>query len=86
MRRAQSAKHWISPEKETEIEIQEAAHLEALLFLLTSQAVEKNEDEENDESYFLINVDKGRRLGFYDSSDVRYAEVVSSKQGFVLIL
>lgn len=76
----------MSPAKVNEIEIQVVAHLGALTFLYTRGVVVDNDVENADETHFFINVDNGRTLGFRGSSDVKYTDVVSGREGFTMMV
>lgn len=43
---------------------------------LNSGKVDENYIEYSDEIHFVINVDNGRNIGFYGSSDVKYVDLV----------
>lgn len=42
--------------------------------------------ESADETHFLINMDKGRTLGFHGDERVKYADVTSGGEGMTMMI
>lgn len=80
--RDQSGNYRMSPTRENKIEIQVAAHFGAPSSLITSAFVDENDVETADKTLFVFNIYNGRTQGFCCSSDVKYADAISGREGF----
>lgn len=54
--------------------------------LLTMYKFDQNDISNVDETHFVINVDNGRTLGFYDMEEMKHAEVVSGGEWFTMVV
>lgn len=74
--RAHTGKQQLSPEKELDTE-HDMAYLGTLCGILSSEKVGENDFSNEDEKHFIINMDKGRSLGFVGDTEVKYTDIVS---------
>lgn len=81
-----TGKHKLSPSKELELEIEVAQHLGMTRRILTTGTVDENDIGNADLPDFLINMESGRTLGFSGSSDVKYADVTSGREGMTMVV
>ena len=75
-----------SLEKEQEIEMHTAHHLDVLQRGFQSGEFYEDLMDNLDKTHFLINVDNGRTLDFRGDSSVRYAEVVFGGDSMTMVV
>jgi hypothetical protein len=75
-----------SPEKERKVEMNTAYHLGILQRGFQSGIFDENLIENLDETYFIINMDDGRTLGFRGDTVVKYADVVASGDAMTMVI
>ena len=75
-----------SPEKEIQIERNMVYHLGVLKRNFDNDFFDENLMENIDETHFVINMDNGRTLGFWDDTSTKYAKVVSSGNSMTLVV
>lgn len=74
----------ISPTKILEIEGEVATHRGVLKKLLTSGEVDEAGISTADETHFVINMDSGMTLGFRADRKVKWADLVSGREGMTM--
>jgi hypothetical protein len=75
-----------SPEKERQIEMNTAYHLDVLQRGFQSRVFDENLMENLDETHFTINMDNGHTLGFRGDMVVKYANVVASGDAMTMVI
>lgn len=83
--RTDTRKTRLSPSKEFEIETAVVAHLEMIITFLSGGYFEDNDVKNVEETYFVITIDKGRTLRFIRDTEVKYADVYNSEEGFTML-
>ena len=76
----------MSLEKEVHLEVEFAAHLRMLFGLLTCGRDDEDDRSNANETHFIINVDKGKTLGFVGIGGVENADVVSGSESLTMIV
>lgn len=84
--RTHTRKPRFSPFKELEIETAVVAHLEMSITLPSGGYLEDNDVKNVDETHFFITIDMGRTLRFSGVTEVKYADVENSEEGFTMLL
>lgn len=74
--RAQKGEYRLSPEKDLQIERAVSCHLKLLFRLMTSGKINENDLSNVEETYFVINIEIGRTLGFVGEDNVKYRDFV----------
>ena len=83
---SQSGRLTCSPKKECEIKMHTAFNLGVLHRGFLSGAFDKNLMENIDKTYFVVNMNNGRILGFRGDTSVSYTEVVSGGHSMTMVI
>ena len=75
-----------SLEKETQIEMHIAYHLGVLHHGFWDGIFDKNLIENLDKTYFTVNIDNGRALGFRSDTSVKYVDVVVGREAMTMVV
>ena len=75
-----------SPDKESHVQMLIAFHLGVVQRGFLSKEYHEDYIENVDETYFVINVDNGRTLGFRGDQVVKYADVVSGGEAMTMVV
>ena len=75
-----------SLEKEIQIERNIVYHLVVLKRGFDSSFFDENLMENIDETHFVVNMDNGRTLGFWNDTSTKYVEVVSGGDSMTLVV
>lgn len=81
VQRSLSGKIKVSPAKEDLIEREVAYHLGQIQRQFMKGQFDEEKVENADETYFRVNMDSGKELGFMGSDEVEWADVVSGVEG-----
>lgn len=76
----------MSPARKNEIEILVATNQGAPSSLFTHGAVDLIDPENAGETHFIISVDNGRTPGFFESSNLKYADFISGGEDFTIMV
>ena len=83
---SQSGRLTCSPQKEREIEMHTAFHLGILYKDFSNGIFDENLMKNIDETYFVVNMNNGRTLGFRGDITVSYAEMVSGGDSMIMVI
>ena len=86
VRRSQTEKLMVSPDKQLEIEKRVAYHLGCLKRAFESGELNEDTVENADETHFVFNLDNGKTRGFIGDNHVKYADVVSGGEPITMML
>jgi hypothetical protein len=75
-----------SPEKERQIEMNTAYHLGILQRGFQSRIFDENLMGNLDETYFTVNMDNGRTLGFRGDTVVKYVDIIAGGDAMTMVI
>lgn len=84
--RTQSGKLQLGPAAQEMIEKRVAYFLGTVAREFMSGRLNEDDVENSNEAHFVVNYDNGKTLGFWEDSEVRYADVVSGGEGMTMMV